>query len=330
MKQLTQNFKTGETKLIETPTPRVSKGKVLIKSHRSLVSLGTEKMLVSFGQASMLGKIKQQPHRVKEVITKIKSDGIKATLNTINTKLNKPINLGYSNAGEIIAIGEGVTEFKIGDRVISNGYHAEYVAVPKNLVAKIPDNVSYNDACFTVVASIGLQGIRLINPTFGETIVVMGLGLIGLISLQLLKANGCNVIGIDPDPDKLKIANEFGINAFSPTDMDPVKFVKSKTNDEGVDGVLITASAKTNDIIKQSAQMCRKRGRIVLVGAIGLSLDRADFYEKELSFQVSCSYGPGRYVTGYEQKGLDYPIGFVRWTENRNFQAILNLSLIHI
>lgn len=323
MKQLVQNFKTGETKLVETPIPSVGSGKVLIKTHRSLVSLGTERMLVSFGQASMIGKIKQQPHRVKEVINKMKSDGVKATLDTVNTKLNTPINLGYSNAGEVIAIGKGVTNMTVGDRVVSNGSHSEYVVVPENLVAKIPDEVSYDEACFTVVSSIGLQGIRLINPSYGETIVVIGLGLIGLISVQLLKANGCKVIGIDPDIEKVSIARELGIEAFSPIENDSVSYVNSRTGGEGADGVLITASAKTNDIIKQSAQMSRKRGRIVLVGVIGLSIDRADFYEKELTFQVSCSYGPGRYTRGYEEKGLDYPIGFIRWTENRNFQAIL-------
>ena len=324
MKQLIQNFKSGVTSLIDTPLPRVSSGNILIKAHRSLVSLGTEKMLVSFGQASLIGKIKQQPHRVKDVVGKMKSDGIKSTLDAVNLKLDTPINLGYSNAGEIVEIGKDVKGFKVGDRVVSNGSHAEYVSVPKNLVAKIPDGVSYDEACFTVVSSIGLQGIRLINPTFGETIVVVGLGLIGLITIQLLKSNGCNVIGIDIDNEKVNIANELGIDAFSPSNIDPVKYIMDLTSNVGADGVIITASTKSNDVIKQAAQMSRKLGRIVLVGVIGLEIDRADFYEKELSFQVSCSYGPGRYTNDYEKKGNDYPIGYVRWTENRNFQAILH------
>jgi len=323
MKQLIQNFKSGVTSLIDTPVPRVSSGNILIKAHRSLVSLGTEKMLVSFGQASIIGKIKQQPHRVKDVVGKMKSDGIKSTLDAVNLKLDTPINLGYSNAGEIVEIGKDVKGFKVGDRVVSNGSHAEYVSVPKNLVAKIPDSVSYDEACFTVVSSIGLQGIRLVNPTFGETIVVVGLGLIGLITIQLLKSNGCEVIGIDLDDEKVNIAKDLGIDAFSPSKIDPVKYIMELTSNVGADGVIITASTKSNDVIKQAAQMSRKLGRIVLVGVIGLEIDRADFYEKELSFQVSCSYGPGRYTNDYEKKGNDYPIGYVRWTENWNFQAIL-------
>ena len=224
----------------------------------------------------------------------------------------------------MVAVGKGVTEFTIGDRVASNGNHAEYVLVPKNLVAKIPDNVTDEEAVFTVIGSIGLQGIRLLKPTFGETIVVVGLGLIGLVTAELLKANGCNVIGFDFDTEKVKIANEKGITAINPGEgTDQVKFVETFTNGIGADGVVITASSKSNDIIAQSAQMCRKLGRVILVGVIGLDISRADFYNKEITFQVSCSYGPGRYDEAYEQKGNDYPIGYVRWTEKRNFEAVL-------
>lgn len=222
-------------------------------------------------------------------------------------------------------MGKGVTEFQIGDRVASNGNHAEYVCIPKNLVAKIPDNVSDEEAAFTVIGAIGLQGIRLLNPTFGETIVVVGLGLIGLVTAELLLANGCNVIGFDYDAKKVALAKEKGIVAINPGEgTDQVKFLENYTHGIGADGVIITASNKSNEIISQSAQMCRKRGRIILVGVIGLDISRADFYEKEISFQVSCSYGPGRYDDNYEQKGQDYPIGHVRWTEKRNFEAILN------
>jgi len=224
----------------------------------------------------------------------------------------------------VIEVGSDVKEFQVGNRVISNGPHAEVVSVPKNLVARIPDSVSYEEASFTVVGAIALQGIRLIKPTFGETIVVVGLGLIGLIAAQLLKANGCKVIGIDPDEKKLKIADEWGLTVVNAGAADPVKVVQNQTDQTGADAVLITASTKSNDVIKQSAQMSRKRGRIVLVGVIGLDIDRSDFYEKELSFQVSCSYGPGRYDANYEQKGEDYPLPFVRWTEKRNFEAILH------
>lgn len=226
-------------------------------------------------------------------------------------KLGEPIPLGYSNAGEVIAVGEGVNEFKIGDRVVSNGHHAEIVCVPKNLVAKIPDEVSFEEASFTVIGAIALQGIRLLNPLFGETIVVTGLGLIGLIAAQLLHAHGCRVIGLDIDDKKLSLAESWGITTLKITpDIDPVAFVKYESQSIGADAVLITASSKSNTIISQAANMCRKRGRIVLTGVIPLNIQRSDFYEKELTFQVSCSYGPGRYDTEYEQKGLDYPISY--------------------
>ena len=325
MKQIIQDLKKGDTILEEVPVPMVKSGSVLIKTTKTLVSLGTEKMLVEFGKANFLQKAKQQPDKVKMVLDKIKTDGLKPTLNAVFNKLGQPLPLGYCNVGEVVALGKGVTEFKIGDRVASNGNHAEFVLIPKNLVAKIPDNVTDEEAVFTVIGSIGLQGIRLLKPTFGETIVVVGLGLIGLVTAELLKANGCDVIGFDFDPEKVRIANEKGIIAINPAEgTDQVKFVDTYTNGIGADGVVITASSKSNDIIAQSAQMCRKLGRIVLVGVIGLDISRADFYTKEISFQVSCSYGPGRYDEEYEQKGNDYPIGYVRWTEKRNFEAVLN------
>ena len=323
MKQIIQDLKSGKTILEEIPTPRIKQGHVLIQTKNTLVSLGTEKMLVNFGKASYIDKARQQPEKVKQVLNKIKTDGLKPTLETVFRKLNEPLPLGYCNSGIVIGVGKGVKEFNIGDRVVSNGNHAEVVNVPENLVAKIPDSVSFEDASFTVVGAIGLQGIRLINPTFGETIVVTGLGLIGLISAQILKANGCNVIGIDFDKEKLELASSWGITAINAAENNVVKAVETLTNNHGVDGVLITASAKTDSIISESAQMCRKRGRVVLVGVIGLNIDRSDFYDKEISFQVSCSYGPGRYDSNYEEKGLDYPIGYVRWTEKRNFEAIL-------
>ena len=323
MKQIIQDLKSGNTILENIPTPGIKPGHVLIQTKNTLVSLGTEKMLVNFGKASYIDKARQQPEKVKQVLNKIKTDGLKPTLETVFRKLNEPLPLGYCNSGVVIGVGKGVKEFNVGDRVVSNGNHAEVVNIPENLVAKIPANVSFEDASFTVVGAIGLQGIRLINPTFGETIVVTGLGLIGLISAQILKANGCNVIGIDFDKEKLELASSWGITAINAAENDLVKTVDTLTNNHGADGVLITASAKTDSIISDSAQMCRKRGRVVLVGVIGLNINRSDFYDKEISFQVSCSYGPGRYDSNYEEKGLDYPIGFVRWTEKRNFEAIL-------
>lgn len=324
MKQIIQSFKTGETILEDVPAPQVGKGQILIKTTRSLVSLGTERMLVEFGKASLIQKARQQPDKVKMVLDKIKTDGLLPTMETVFNKLGQPLPLGYCNVGKVIGVGEGVKDFKIGDRVASNGSHAEFVCIPQNLAAHIPENVSEDEATFTVIGSIGLQGIRLLNPTMGEVIVVTGLGLIGLITAQLLKANGCTVIGLDVDDAKLKIAKLMGILTHNPIQGDPVKFVESATKGIGADGVIITASAKSDEIISQAARMSRKRGKIVLVGVIGLHLSRAEFYEKELTFQVSCSYGPGRYDDDYEQKGQDYPLPFVRWTEKRNFETILN------
>ena len=325
MKQIIQDLKNGETILEEVPVPMVKSGHVLIKTSKSLVSLGTERMLVEFGKANFIQKARQQPDKVKMVLDKIKTDGIKPTMDAVLNKLNQPLPLGYCNVGEVVAVGKGVEEFKVGDRVASNGNHAEYVIVPKNLVAKIPDNITDEEAAFTVIGSIGLQGIRLLNPTFGETVVVVGLGLIGLVTAELLMANGCNVIGFDFDLEKIKIAKDKGIIAINPAEgTNQVKFVESYTSGIGADGVIITASNKSNEIISQAANMCRKKGRIVLVGVIGLDISRDDFFKKELTFQVSCSYGPGRYDEEYEQKGHDYPIGYVRWTEKRNFEAILS------
>lgn len=323
MKQIIQDLKKGDTILEEIPAPIIRKGSVLIKTHTSLVSLGTEKMLVEFGKGNLLTKARQQPEKVKQVLDKIKTEGLLPTLEAVFNKLDEPLPLGYCNAGEVIAVGEGVSEFSIGDRVASNGAHAEIVCVPKNLVARIPDGVSYEEASFTVIGSIGLQGIRLANPTIGETVVVIGLGLIGLITAELLLANGCEVIGFDFDEQKIKLAQAKGIKAYNGSTTDVVKTVESLTNGIGADAVLITASTKSNDVISQAAQMSRKRGRIVLIGVIGLDIQRADFFKKELSFQVSCSYGPGRYDEDYEQRGIDYPIGYVRWTEKRNFETIL-------
>lgn len=324
MKQLIQNLKSGETILETIPAPTVQPGCLLIQTTRSLVSLGTERMLVEFGNASLLQKARQQPDKVKMVLDKIRSDGLLPTLEAVFNKLGQPLPLGYCNVGQVIEVGWGVTGFQVGDRVASNGPHAEVVCVAQNLCAKIPDAVSDDAAVFTVIGSIGLQGIRLLQPTFGEIVVVVGLGLIGLISAQILRANGCQVIGFDFDQQKVDIANCLGIVAVNPAGgTDQIKFVEEQTKGVGADAVLITASAKTNDIISQAARMSRKRGRIVLVGVIGLDISRADFYEKELTFQVSCSYGPGRYDDDYEQKGQDYPVGYVRWTEKRNFEAVL-------
>lgn len=325
MKQIIQDLKTGQTLLEEVPTPLVRSGCVLIKTSHTLVSLGTERMLVEFGKASLLSKARLEPDRVKDVLNKMRTDGLLPTLEAVFNKLGQPLPLGYCNVGTVVEVGKGVSSFKVGDRVASNGNHAEYVCVPENLTIKIPDNVSDEEATFTVIGSIGLQGIRLCAPQLGETIVVVGLGLVGLMTAQLLIANGCKVIGVDFDQQKLDIAAAKGVITINPSKgTSTVEYVKELTSGVGADGVIITASAKSNDLIHEAAQMSRKRGRVILIGVIGLDLMRSDFYEKELTFQVSCSYGPGRYDESYEQKGNDYPIGYVRWTEKRNFEAVLN------
>ena len=326
MLQVLQNLGDGKTTIAEVPAPAVSTGRLLIQSECTLISAGTEKMLVEFGQAGWIGRAKAQPEKVKQVLAKIKTDGLLPTLEAVFSKLGEPLPLGYCNAGIVRQIGRGVSGFEVGDRVVSNGPHAGFVSVPQNLCAKIPESVSSDQAAFTVLASIGLQGVRLAEPTLGETIVVYGLGLIGIITVQLLRANGCNVIGIDINDSRLELARSFGAETIHGAQCDDIAArVHSMTNHHGADAVIITASAKTDEILSQSAKACRKKGRVVLVGVVGLNLKRRDFYEKEISFRVSCSYGPGRYDPDYEENGHDYPIGYVRWTEQRNFQAILKL-----
>jgi predicted dehydrogenase/threonine dehydrogenase-like Zn-dependent dehydrogenase len=281
-------------------------------------------MLVQFGKASLFQKARSQPEKVKQVLQKIRSDGLFPTLEAVFRRLDEPLPLGYCNAGVVVGVGEGVIGYAIGDRVASNGPHAEVVAVPVNLCAKIPDVVTDEAAAFTVAGAIALQGIRLVSPALGETVAVVGLGLLGQLAVQLLRASGCRVIGFDFDDTKVQVARRFGVDALCVAgEADPVRHALAASHGIGVDAVLITASTSSSDVMTQAARMSRKRGRIVLVGVVGLELNRGDFYEKELSFQVSCSYGPGRYDDNYEEQGLDYPLAFVRWTENRNFQAVL-------
>jgi predicted dehydrogenase/threonine dehydrogenase-like Zn-dependent dehydrogenase len=326
MKQVLQDMGQGATYVSEAPAPVASRESLLIASTVSLISAGTERMLVGFGKASYLDKARQQPEKVKMVLEKVSTDGLMTTIEAVQSKLAQPLPLGYCNVGVVAEVGAGVDGFKVGDRIMSNGPHADMVKVPKNLCARIPDEVDDESAAFVVVASIGLQGIRLAQPTLGEAFVVTGVGLIGLLTLQLLRAQGCRVLAIDFDESKLALARQFGAATCNPgAGEDPVAAGIALSRGQGVDGVIITASTKSSDPVTQAARMCRKRGRIVLVGVTGLELNRADFYEKELSFQVSCSYGPGRYDPNYEDKGQDYPVGFVRWTEQRNFQAVLDM-----
>jgi predicted dehydrogenase/threonine dehydrogenase-like Zn-dependent dehydrogenase len=324
LKQILQDLRNGETRIEEVPAPTNAIGNILIKTNKSVVSAGTERMLVNFGKANYIDKARQQPDKVKQVFNKVKTDGLIPTIEAVSSKLDQPLPLGYCNAGTVI--DSDVPGFKIGDRVISNGNHSEIVRVTGNLCAKIPDNVDDESASFTVLGSIALQGIRLICPTIGETVVVSGLGLIGLMAVQILKANGCRVLGIDYDENKCALAREFGAETVNLSlNEDPLIIANSFSKGRGIDAVLITAATDSNEPMSQAANMLRKRGRIVLVGVVGLELSRADLYEKEITFQVSCSYGPGRYDSEYEENGKDYPIGFVRWTEQRNFEAILDM-----
>jgi len=321
-----QDLRRGETHLVEVPRPFCGQNQVLIASRFSLISGGTEKSLVEFGRASLLSKAKSRPDKVEQVLDKLMTDGLMPTLEAVFSRLEEPLPLGYCNAGEVIEVGKNVKEFSIGERVISNGPHAEVVCVEKNLCVKIPENVSDQEAAFTVLASVALQGVRLAAPTLGERVAVLGLGLVGLLVVQILRANGCLVIGADYDSKKLELAKEFGAATINlGAGEDPIKAGINFSDGNGIDKVLIAAATESSDPVHQAALMSRKRGKIVLVGDTGLELQRKDFYEKELTFQVSCSYGPGRYDQMYEQKGIDYPIGLVRWTEKRNFQTILTL-----
>ena len=324
MKQTVENLRTGIVSTLDVPSPSNSEGHLVICTRKSLISAGTEKMLLEFGKAGWLEKARKQPERVKAVTTKIVTDGLFPTVSAVLEKLDRPMPLGYCNVGTVVESNSPY--FSKGQRVVSNGSHAEMVRVSENLCVIVPDTVDDNSAAFTVLGAIALQGIRLVAPQIGERVAVFGLGLIGLLTVQLLKANGCKVIGFDVDRDRCELAKGFDAEACVVEQAcDPVSVAMQFTGGCGIDAVLITASAESSELISQAAKMSRKRGRIVLVGQVGLNLNRDDFYEKELTFQVSCSYGPGRYDPRYEEKGLEYPIGFVRWTVQRNFQAFLEL-----
>jgi len=319
-----QNISNGETQLVDIPCPQPVDNQLLIATCKTLISLGTEKMLIDFGKSGLIAKARSQPDKVKMVLDKVKTDGVLTTLETVKSKLNQPLPLGYCNVG--IVQHAGNTGFQVGDRVVSNGGHAEIVRVSKNLCAKVPDNVDNKSAAFTVLAAIAMQGVRISKAEIGEVVVVTGLGLIGLITVQLLRASGCRVLGIDFDSNRCALAKSFGAEVVDLSIAEtPVDIASDFSRGRGVDAVIITASTSSSEPVSQAANMCRKRGRVVLVGVVGLELSRADFYEKEITFQVSCSYGPGRYDKEYEESGIDYPVGFVRWTEQRNFESVLDL-----
>jgi predicted dehydrogenase/threonine dehydrogenase-like Zn-dependent dehydrogenase len=325
MKQLLQRYDTGEMLLVDVPVPAAGGVQLVIESHASVISPGTERSSVELGRASLLEKARRRPDQVRQVLEKVRTDGFASTFEAVNSKLREPVTLGYCNAGVVIDTGPHVRGFAVGDRVVTNGPHGEYVRVPHTLAARIPANVDFDEAAFTPLAAIALQGIRLAGPTLGETVVVFGLGAIGLLAVQLLRANGCRVIGIDRAGDRLALGERFGARCFDASEGDVSGRVSAATGGAGADAVLLTLAGTSDEPVHQAAEMSRKRGRLVLVGVTGLGLRRDDFYRKELSFSVSCSYGPGRYDPIYEDEGHDYPIGFVRWTEQRNFEAVLHL-----
>lgn len=328
MKQLIQSFKTGELGLFDVPAPVSSENGALVQTTVSLVSAGTEKMLVDFAKKSMLAKAKDRPDLVKQVVDKMKKEGVKNTLEKVFTKLDTPIPLGYSAAGRVLEVGSNMSGLNVGDRVACGGAgyanHAEVNYVPKNLMVKIPDGVDDIDASFVTVGAIALQGVRQTSPLLGEKIAVMGLGLLGQLTVQLLKANGCKVIGSDIDPDKMELAKKLGADEVCHAG-DLITAANEFSNGHGVDAVIVAASTSSNGPITDAAEISRMRGRVVLVGMVGMDVPRNTYYKKELDIKLSMAYGPGRYDPEYEEKGVDYPYDLVRFTEQRNFEAFLGL-----
>lgn len=328
MKKLLQNLSDGNIKIIDTPIAKIGDSEVLIETHYSLMSPGTEKMLLEFGKSNWIDRIKKNPDKVRQVINKIKTDGLMSTVESVQAKLNEPIELGYCNTGIVKEVGKNVKSLKVNDRVVSNSPHSEYVTNYVNCIVKVPDNVDLKSANFSILGAIALQGIRIANLSIGETVVVYGAGVIGLLTTQILLSTGFKVVCLDIDPKKLDIAKNYGaisINVKNLNSKELLDEINEITNGIGVDAVILTLASTDKNIISNAAKISRKRGRIVLVGVTDNYIDRTDFYKKELSFQVSCSYGPGRYDFDYEVKGIDYPLQYCRWTMKRNIEYLLYL-----
>lgn len=329
MRQLLQNARSGVIELVEVPAPMAAPGQVLVQNHYSVMSPGTDKLAMSFARKSMLGKARSRPDLVRQVLKKIKTDGPLATYRSATSRLDSPQPMGYSSAGVVCGVGPGVEGFAVGDRVACAGAgyanHSEMVAVPQNLVALVPDAVDLHDAVFSTLGSIAMQGLRVANPTLGELAVVVGLGIIGQVSVQLLRANGCRTLGVDLNSDRVKQAREQGATwALTPNELSE-SFQAKVTGGSGFDFALVTAASSNSAPLELAASLLRLKGRIAFVGAMPIELDRRLMFEKELDLRMSMSYGPGRYDRNYEEVGLDYPIAYVRWTENRNLQAFLEL-----
>lgn len=329
MKQVVLDLSTGETKVIEVPLPSIRPGGVIVKNLYSVISLGTENTLVKFAKKNLIGKAQERPDLFKAFLDKAKRDGFLVAFQQAQRRLEKYIPLGYSSAGIVTEVSNDVTEFKVGDKVACAGaeyaWHADTIFVPKNLLAKVPDNVDLKDAAFTTISSIALNGIRCVSPEIGQTIVIIGLGLLGLLAVQIAKASGCRVIGIDLDERKVKMAQQLGIDLALVRVPENESTVMEFTGGTGADAVIITASSESNDTVELAGKIARSRGKIAIIGAVSLDIPREYYYKKELSVIIPSSYGPGRYDRNYEEMGHDYPVSFVRWTISRNMQTVLNL-----
>ena len=329
MKQILQNYKTGEVSVADVPPPIAQRGRVLVRTAASLISAGTERMAVELGRKSLLGKARERPDLVRQVIQKAQREGLMNTLTAVQTKLNAANALGYSAAGVVIGAGDDVTAFSAGDRVACAGAgfasHAEVLSVPKNLCVRLPDAVGFEAAAFGTLGAIALQGVRLAEPTLGESVVVIGLGLLGQLTVQLLKANGCRVFGVDLDASKVELARTLGADDGCVSGGETLNAVMEWSRGRGADAVLITAATSSDQPIELAGEMSRLKGRVVAVGLVGMRVPRKIYYERELTLKVSMSYGPGRYDPEYEERGHDYPFAYVRWTEGRNIEAFLDL-----
>ncbi|MDA7531524.1 bi-domain-containing oxidoreductase [Akkermansiaceae bacterium] len=327
MKQVIQSFKTGELWLAEVPVPACKSGGALVQTRASFVSAGTERMLVDFAKKNIIGKALQMPDQVQKVLRKMKSEGIFETLEKVKAKLDQPIPLGYSSAGVIEELGHSMRGYSVGDRVACGGAgyanHADYNYIPKNLMVKVPDGVSFEDASCATVGSIAMQGVRQCDLRLGEQVCVMGLGLLGLLAVQMLKASGCRVIGFDPNPQRCQDALKLGADVAVSVDL--VAAADEFSQGRGMDAVLIMAATKSNEPVSIAGEISRMKAKVVVTGVVGMDLPRDDYYKKELEFKLSLSYGPGRYDSSYEEGGNDYPYGYVRWTEQRNMSAFLDL-----
>ena len=327
MKQLFQTMKNGETSIKELPIPKPGRGCALVQTAFSLVSAGTERTLVEFSEKNLAAKAASRPDLVRQVLDKAKREGIVSTVQAAFNRLDQPMFPGYSSAGVITALGEDMQGFKVGDRVACGGgnhaIHAEYEVVPRNLLTKLPDSVSFEEGAFATLGSVAIHGFRLAAPQLNDTVLVIGLGLLGLMEIQIAKAAGCRVMGMDIAASKIQMARDFGVEAWTRGEIEA--HVPLFTKGRGFDHVLICAGSRDNDSIELAGTLCRDRGHVIAIGAVGLEIPRKIYYEKELCVVVSRSYGPGRYDANYEEKGQDYPIGYVRWTEGRNMESFVDL-----